>query len=283
MNQIKERIIHLKEDRPAYKEMLNFYENLVQVLDEVKPLLSISGGEFKRELTEFQIREGFHLLNKEDFAIDISSSVNLFNSLCKIGKNTNEKMKENIESIETAIQQGNLHLEELLKRHFDESSIERTARDSRINKSILNFLVHMSVLPSIHARVKKLKERVNMKNWLRSYCPICGSLPQISALKGEGQRYLLCSFCGFEWQSDRLKCPFCQNAEQNTLHYFYEEGKDAYRLDLCDKCKQYIKTIDLRKLIDVTYLELEDITTIHLDILASERGYRRPIPSPWGI
>lgn len=62
-----------------------------------------------------------------------------------------------------------------------------------------------------------------------------------------------------------------------------KKKKEAYRVDLCDNCMQYIKTVDSRKLGYEPYLVLEDITTIHLDFLASEKGYKRPAPSSWGL
>jgi len=79
---------------------------------------------------------------------------------------------------------------------------------------------------------------------------------------------------------DRMICPFCNNQEQESLHYFYAEGEDAYRIDLCDKCNQYIKTLDLRKM-EESDPPLEDLATVHLDILASQKGYKRPVPNPW--
>jgi formate dehydrogenase maturation protein FdhE len=26
---------------------------------------------------------------------------------------------------------------------------------------------------------------------------------------------------------------------------------------------------------------LEDLSTLHLDLLASQKGYKRPVPNPW--
>jgi FdhE protein len=103
----------------------------------------------------------------------------------------------------------------------------------------------------------------------------------LSLLKEEvGKRSLLCSFCGYQWRIERLVCPFCGNKEQESLQYFHAEGEEAHRIDLCDKCHQYIKTIDLRKIEAIDPI-LEDLATLHLDILASQKGYKRPIPNPW--
>jgi FdhE protein len=105
----------------------------------------------------------------------------------------------------------------------------------------------------------------------------------MSELKENGQRYLICYFCDFQWPWERLKCPFCENTDHKKLHYLYAEGQEACRIDLCDECKQYIKTVDSRKLGHEPYPDIEDITTLHLDILAAEKGYKKPLPSFWGM
>ena len=279
---IKQQIIRLKEKYPSYKEILDFYEKIVQEQISTNPSLHVTPLEISEDLRKLQIKEGFPLINKEDFNLDIPSSVILFGSLCKIGKNATAKMNEDIQKIEKAVTDGRLHPDELLIKHYDNVFQDKIVEELDIDKAILQFLIHMSIQPSIHANVEILKDRLDLKNWLRGYCPVCGSLPRMSELKGEGQRHFLCSFCGFYWKGERLKCSFCDNKDQEKLHYFYAEGQEAYRVDLCDKCKQYIKTVDSRKLDYEPDLNLEDITTIHLDILASEKGFKKPVPSPWG-
>ncbi|NWF76451.1 MAG: formate dehydrogenase accessory protein FdhE [Nitrospirae bacterium] len=283
LEQKKEQIAFYREKNPAYNEILEFYEKVLTEQELIKTMLNIAPPELKKELKNFHEKEGFSLLNKEDFYIDLISSASLFESLCRIGKITNEKMNNSIQVIENAISNKNLVIEELLKRHFDESYMERISLDNDIDKTILKFLIYMSILPSINTQVEMLEKNLNTKNWLKGYCPICGELPFISELKGEGQRYLLCSFCNLEWQSERLKCPFCGNNDHNKLHFFYVEGIETHRVDLCDNCQQYIKTVDSRKLNYEPDLNLEDITTMHFDILASEKGFKRPVTSPFGL
>ncbi len=272
----------MKEKNPSYVEMLDFYEEILEIQENAKNLLNISPPDIKKDLLDLR-KEGFPIFNKEDFVIDVKTSVNIFESICKISKNANKKMNDNVQIIEVAIKNGILNLDELLKRHYDESYIKKVAEDLKVDKAILNFFIHMSILPSININIENLKNNIDLKKWIEGYCPICGCLPRISEIKDEGKRYFLCSFCNFYWKGERLKCPFCDNRDHNKLHYFHEEGKDAYRIDLCDNCKQYIKTIDTRKLNYDPNLDLEDITTLHLDILADSRGYRRAVPTPWGI
>jgi FdhE protein len=192
-------------------------------------------------------------------------------------------MEKSILKIEKAVKDGKVEIGKLIERSFDTAYQDEIIKKLKLNKSVLNFLVHMSIMPSVRANVEKLREHVDLKNWLKGYCPVCGSMPNMSELRGEGQRHYHCSFCGFLWPSERLKCPFCENTDHKKLHYLYTEGQEVYRVDLCDKCKQYIKTVDSRKLDSDPDLDLLDIATLHLDIIARQKGYKNPLPSLWGL
>ncbi|MEW6002638.1 MAG: formate dehydrogenase accessory protein FdhE [Nitrospirota bacterium] len=282
LEKIKERILYLREKRPVYKEILDFYEKVVEKQESIKPILEVGPLNIRKDLIGMHLKEGFPLIDREEFPIDIPSSIKLFESLCRVGEDSTNKTRENVLSIELAIRRGSLDPEELLKRHSDETYLRETAEDLDIDEEVLGFFMHMSIQPSINFNIVKLQSEIDLKNWTKGYCPVCGSLPQISELRGEGQRYYLCSFCGFKWRGERLKCPFCENSDHNSLHYFYAEDEEAYRVDLCNRCKQYIKTVDSRKLDFEPDLILEDLTTLHLDITAVQEGFKRPVPNPWG-
>jgi FdhE protein len=282
LEKLKKEIERHKKKNPAYEKILDFYGKVREKQLDSTPTLSRAPFETKEDIRTLQTKEGFPLINKEDFTIDIISSVELFESLCAIAKDTTSKMNEDIQKIEQAIAENRLHLDELIIKYSDKTYQEKIAEELKLDKSVLQFLIHMSTLPSIISNVNLLKDHVDLKNWLRGYCPICGSLPKISALKGEGgKRHFLCSFCGFIWPSQRMRCPFCDNQDHEKRHFFFAEGQEAYRVDLCEQCKQYIKTVDTRKLTYNPDLDLEDIATIHLDILATEKGFKPPVPSPW--
>jgi FdhE protein len=282
LDKTKELIALQRQINPLYENLLNFYKKIVTEQVTVGSSLTIGNPSVNQDLKKLQMKEGFPLLEKKDFILDIPSSALLFESICNIARTENEKMKETIQSIEEAKAINALNLKDLLKRFYDDSFIETVAGKFNIDAVILKFLILSSVQPSLAANVENIKSQIDLKNWQRGYCPVCASLPKISSLKDEGQRYCMCSLCGFEWPSERLKCPFCENNNHDKLHYFYAEGEEAHRIDVCDNCHQYIKTIDSRKLGYETDLHLEDIVTVHLDILATEKGYKRPVPNIWG-
>jgi len=281
LEKIKNRIQKLKKKRPAYKEILNFYLKLKTEQENIKSSLKIQPLQLRKDLKDLLSREGFPLLEKKDFPIDIDSSINLFQRLCKIGKATNLYMSKHVKRIEEAIEQKRINLEEIFLESPKEEKVDEILNESGIDKKIFLFFLKESAMPSIEEGLKSFLKEVNGEKWLKNFCPICGSPPFLALLKEEvGKRYLLCSYCGYEWRFDRLACPFCENREQEFLQYFYEEGEENYRIDTCEKCKQYIKTLDLRKMELIDPL-LEDISTLHLDLLASKKGYNRPTPNPW--
>jgi FdhE protein len=281
MEVLKKRIQQIKKRRPGYEEILEFYQKVKEEQEKIKASLNVEPVLFKREWKELLKKEGFSLIEKKDFPLDIEASFSLFQSLCQIAKNANPHMAEQVKKIEEHIHHKRMDLRELLKESVNEQKVEQITHELGLDKKIFLFLIHQSVRPSIEAGVKKILNEMDTEAWMKGYCPICGTLPFLSLLKEEvGKRFLLCSYCGNQWRIDRLICPFCNNTEQRTLHYFYGEGEEAFRIDLCDKCHQYIKTIDLRK-IEASDLFLEDLATLHLDVLASQKGYRRPVPNPW--
>ena len=135
-------------------------------------------------------------------------------------------------------------------------------------------------MPSIETGSEQLRGEVDLETWRKVHCPVCGSLPAISILKGEGARYSLCSHCSCQWKVDRLSCSVCGSKEQGELQYFCGEGEETIRIDLCDACHHYIKTIDFRGLVGSDPV-LEDLATLHLDVIAVQKGYARAVPNPW--
>ena len=190
-------------------------------------------------------------------------------------------MSEQVKKIEEAMAEKKIDLGTLFKEGGNEEKVEEAVKELGLDKKILLFFIHASLKPSIETGVEKLSREIETETWMKGSCPVCGSLPYLSLLKEEvGKRFLLCSHCGYQWRIDRMICPFCNNRDQESLQFFYAEEEKTHRVDLCDKCHQYIKTIDLRTLGETDF-PLEDLATLHLDIVASKKGYKRPVPNPW--
>jgi FdhE protein len=99
-------------------------------------------------------------------------------------------------------------------------------------------------------------------------------------LEADGQRFLYCSFCWHRWPGRRAVCSSCENSDPQQLSYLYSEEEKEYRLDVCDACRKYIKTVDGRHLSRLAYPPLELIASLHLDIKGGEAGYEAGLQLP---
>ena len=119
--------------------------------------------------------------------------------------------------------------------------------NSGIDGGLLAFVMHNALHPFLRAQAESLGRFVDASSWYRGYCPICGGEPDMAALeKSGGRRRLLCSRCDAEWAYRRLGCPFCGNDEPKELAFFPSDDK-VYRLAVCERCRRYLKTVDLRE------------------------------------
>jgi FdhE protein len=114
-----------------------------------------------------------------------------------------------------------------------------------------------------------------------SVCPICGSAPLLGVLRPEGdggRRCLVCSFCLHEWSFRRILCPTCGEEAENKLPVYVAEQLPHIRVEACDTCKLYIRTIDLTKDGNAVPL-VDDLAAIPLTLWATEHGYSRAHPN----
>ena len=278
---IIERIDAIEEKRPSHKEVLEFLKGIVTEQYEVKEQIKVEPIDIKEDMVKLKIREGFPLVDKKELKLDMESATRLFKRLCNVVRKRNDKIADDVKKINEALDEGELDLEKLFEKVVaeDEEYLDAAAEKLELNQGLLLFLAKNSINPVLEAYADQLKGYIDQKKWWKGYCPICGSKPIIAALrKKEGERFLLCSSCGFEWRFSRMKCPFCGNQEREGHKYFYIEKEDkGYRVDVCKKCKKYIKTIDTREMFEDVVLPVEDIGTLHLDIIAQKEGYEREV------
>ncbi len=112
-------------------------------------------------------------------------------------------------------------------------------------------------------------------------CPVCGSAPVAAALREEGQgakRTLICSLCFTEWDFLRVVCPACDEQRFESLPVYTAETIDHARIDACDTCRVYMKTVDLTK-DGLAVPVVDDVATVPLDLWAREAGYQRLYPN----
>ena len=121
----------------------------------------------------------------------------------------------------------------------------------------------------------------------RGRCPFCGGAPWVSARREgstmEGaRRNLACSLCGGEWPFGRILCPACFEDDPRKLPSFQTEHHPQVRIEACETCRRYVKSIDLSE--DARPIpEVDDLVSLSMDLWALEQGFERIEPGIAGL
>jgi FdhE protein len=108
-------------------------------------------------------------------------------------------------------------------------------------------------------------------------CPRCNSLPLLGVLRPEGdggKRFLQCSFCSQEWEFRRILCAHCGEVQEQKLPVYVAEQFPHVRVECCETCKHFLRTIDLTKDGNAVPI-VDDLAAIPLSLWAEENGYTR--------
>jgi FdhE protein len=126
---------------------------------------------------------------------------------------------------------------------------------------------------------------LHLENYTHALCPFCSRKPALAVLRplGDGaRRNLLCGFCLCEWEFRRIVCPGCDEKDHAKLPVYTAEEFPYVRVECCDTCHGYIKSIDLSKngLADPL---VDELASVPLDLWAQERGYAKLHPNLLGM
>ena len=267
-----------KSANPSYTDLLDIMADILILREEYRnnmkdPIFSV-----EENLITKKMEGGLPLIDFMGNEYDLTRPKEYFNSLISIAE---KRMPEVAQDIISIIKSPEFDWGKMIRASFD-SKLEETAaqgllagREAEENIDLIDLFTEESLRPELEIIAEKYGERVAKSNWSEGYCPICGKEPKIGEIRDEeeGRRYLFCHQCGFKWHFHRIKCPFCGNEEQHSLAYFEVEGEERYRVDVCNKCRRYIKTVELPKSSEEPNLDVEDIATLHLDMIAYDEGY----------
>jgi len=228
-----------------------------------------------------RLAEGFFLLDPDHVAVHEDEARKMLGHVAAVYRKYNPPEAAEADAFEKAADAGRVTGLVLVQHgiHRHEMDFEALGREGGVTRETALFFSENLARPALRSLAALCGDRVLDKQWLKGYCPVCGNWPNLGFHVGEeGVRLLHCSMCGFVWTFRRLVCPHCDCEEQDRQRYLFTDPKSPYRVDVCNKCKIYLKTVDLRK--DTRSAPLvpwiEDPATLFLDIMANKEGYKRP-------
>jgi FdhE protein len=278
--QIKQAVAALKRLRPAYTDLLDFYEKIFVAQENSKSQIDLDPIKISAETLALKRKEKVSLIGISDFVIDQEAATVLLKKLCQITESGNEEMAVAARDIQKALAAAELDPRPVFSAllNTEDAYFQKIEKDMGIDQKALAFMAYSSIKPSVVHCAEQLASYLDPENpWDRGVCPVCGSAPGFSLFEGEGNRILFCGFCWHQWAAQRIYCPFCENKDINSIHYYFSEKEKNYRIDVCDNCQTYLKAIDQRNTDRMIFPPLEFVASLHLDIKAQEMGFKSGI------
>ena len=274
------RIKELKREKIEARKILELYQN---ILEFQRSSFERTGIKYENLPASLAIEKPLlHLLEKE---IDEKVVSKLFSEFFEfISLFGTPQMKEGAKGATESKFFSPPKVKETLIDYISEGKVVPGIPPEFLHLSIL------SVAPILFSPISEILQKQLPENFESVECPYCGSKAQVGYFKKseEGKRYLICPVCYGEWPIKRDRCAYCGNEDLEEHYYLLSESKEDkhIRLDICDECKHYIKTIDERVLDEAGRIcspLVEDLATPYLDIKALEEGYQKTNKNLFGF
>lgn len=266
-----QKLEDMEKEEGKLPALLEFYGKLLRIQVGVGQGLRLPLTELPADTVPRRREPGKPLLSADEFVLDwcfallrdtFEEVAALFAEFAVLFGHTPEELRESLPR--------HILTHDTVRAWFEGAELPATRS---VGATLLRELVDAAVKPFLMCYSRTLLDRVDLERWRRGYCPICGGNADFAFLEAErGARWLVCSRCDAEWLFQRLQCPYCHTTDQNDLAY-YANDDGLYRLYVCEHCKHYLKTIDLRKADPGVLIPMERLLTLRIDAQARRYGY----------
>lgn len=276
---LNEKIAFYEETDTVDRDVVDFYRKLFQVWYDSLDKIRLSSLWDHEEIKE-SLRRGKFLLSGKALPVDSSIYREI---LVQVSGLIEEDHGDN--KLEAALDLPELQPDELEKlvnecALLDEAQMQRHVEEkgwsekTGLSFELLAFLFFAALTPFYLSMAFAVSSKTDFSLWREGFCPLCGHKPHMAKLRQEdGARILECRLCHTQWKFSRLTCPFCSTDDYDKIHHFYTDEYPGRRVQLCENCKSYLKTTVIKEIGREVILELENIFTVELDLLARREGY----------
>jgi FdhE protein len=258
------------------------YATIIPLFIDLFEYVAVAGGDtgvsfnISENRKKEQLEHGFPIVSPENVTVDMAACTVFLKGALYVLTHAGKDGAEELKKIGQALDDGALPLRLLFKAVLerDRATLDAAAESVGVPSPLLEYVCEIPLKAALEGFSGSVPSDVS-EGWHEGYCPVCGSRAGMAELSGdEGKRYLCCSACTFRWSFKRLQCPYCGNDNAEKMSYFMA-GEGATRVDTCAACSRYIKTRDSRKGNGDVPLDVEDLLTMHLDLLAAREGFER--------
>jgi FdhE protein len=162
--------------------------------------------------------------------------------------------------------------------------VSEVANDLGVEVMRLHTVAHFLALPLLLEAARRA-EPLLPSDWRAGYCLVCGAWPTLAETRGlDRRRVLRCGRCAAAWESEVLRCTFCDERDHRRLGSMLpREGGELVRIETCESCRGYLKSVTTLRARPAWALPLDDLRTLPLELKAIERKYQRPSHTGWSL
>ncbi len=294
VDSIVRRLRVLAQESPNLKEAAQAYEAILPLLRDAD--LHVGTVSLAPDEACAKIERGQPLLRDLDLDLDVEAVRELMIRLAAAMETVAKKHQRRklrlpwihtagkpvsaARQIRIALEENKLDVGAFLPRVAagENGPVASTAEELGLDPRLLATLAENALKPALRAWGRQLTPLVKGVPWHKNNCFVCGAAATLAELQENDQvKHLRCGSCGADWQVRRLQCIYCGNEDHHVLRYLYDErNREKIQIEVCDRCKGYLKVISAFTPTRVDMLPVEDLATLHLDYIAQERGYARP-------
>ncbi len=256
------------EHLSAYYDMYFALREQQDICKESVQLPSFNDDEIKQKALE-----GGSVI--ENSGIDLSGLPEFFMEIFKVYA---QFTTHNYDEVLAAVERLKPDLAEILEEFlFLKENVKMQAHISdSLPAEILVFLIKNTLTPLVEKYSECVLPSIDLDSWENGCCPVCGHPPGLAELRktpSGRQRYMFCSLCHTSWPFQRLKCPFCEKVEEKETEYLSFPDEKNYRVDICNSCNSFIKTV-INNSAELPPVLL-DWSSQYVDDSAIQKGYKR--------
>jgi len=286
VKRIKKTVTKMKKEMPSLAIILKVYEKVfaerARLREEIPLLMDVRIS----SPDPLRFSQGMTLMNEGIFPLSTDSMDKVSDRMIPVLARAFPKIRPILKNVKTALKKNKPDLKTCMENmlHSRDEILSQTAFDLETDPLTLKFILGQLLKPLVEKQSERLRSVIQNLSWGKGYCPVCGSFPVLSYLKGaEGQRWLVCGCCSHEWRFTRTQCPFCENEDAKKSDLCFVEDRAYERAEMCHQCKRYLAGIDLRKYPYEFIPEVAVAGMMYLDVLVQEKGFLPMADSAWTL
>jgi len=262
-------LLRLRTEQPDLASAVDLQLDLIRLDRRVRPRLTLPTQTFEAGPLQTALRSGRPLLRFEDLGLNWSDFRFVFRSVAELMRRYDALEEADYRRTEDFAREAD-RLEPLVVEWFT-TGVDPGSANPPPDLPGLESVIQLAMRPFL-ARCAEALATLDLSEWTRGCCPLCGGEPEFATITRAAERFLICSRCTARWRFDSIACPFCNNAERDRITSFASRD-GRYRVYACDECLRYLKAYDSRTASRPVMVVVDSIATLPLDAAAIQRGY----------